>query len=97
MSAFLKSVLGIAVLTVAMLAAMGQSNEAQARYWGYGYRGAYYGPRVVAPYRAYRPYYAPSYYAPYYAAPYYGGYYARPYAVGYRGGYIAAGPVVIGW
>ncbi len=40
MSAFLKSTLGVFVLSVAMFAGLGQSNEAQARPYG-GYYGGY--------------------------------------------------------
>jgi hypothetical protein len=101
MSAFLKSALGICVLSAAMFAGLGQSNEAQARpYGGYygGYRGgynAYYGPRYSpSRYNAYR-------YNSY--RPYYGGYnsnYGRPYGYNsYYGprNYIGVGPVRIGW
>ena len=99
MSAFLKSALGIFVLSAAMVAGLGQSNEAQARpygsYYG-GYRGgynAYYGPRY-SPYRynAYRPYYG--------GYGYRSNYYGRPY--GYNNFYgprnsIGVGGIRIGW
>jgi hypothetical protein len=93
MSGFIKSVLGVAVLSTAMLAGMGEKNEAQARPYG-GYYGGYYGPRygaAYAPYRynAYRPYYGGGY-----------GYYGRPYGYGYgayRGGFIGVGPVRVRW
>lgn len=106
MSAFLKSAVGIAVLSVAMIAGMGQSNEAQARpYGGYGtyygggygaYRGGYntyYGPRYAAPYRY-------NTYRPNYGGYGYNSYYGRPY--GYNSYYgprnsVNVGPVRIGW
>jgi hypothetical protein len=102
MSAFLKSALGIAVLSVTMIAGMGQSNEAQARpyggygYYGGGYRGgynAYYGPRYSGAYRynAYRPYYGGYGYSNYYGSPYgYNSYYGPR-------NYIGVGPVRVGW
>ena len=100
MSAFFKSVLGIAVLSTAMIAGLGQTNEAQARpYGGYGYRGAYYGgyrggyyaPRYYSGYRynAYRPYYGGYYNS--YGYPYYNNYYYGP------SNYIGVGPVRVGW
>lgn len=96
MSAFLKSALGIAVLSVAMIAGMGQANEAQARPWG-GYYGSYYGPRHGT-------YYGPRYVSPYRYntyRPYYGGYYVRPYGYNnyYYGprNYIGVGPVRVRW
>lgn len=96
MSAFLKSALGIFVLSAAMLAGLGETNEAQARPYRGGYYGGYRG--------GYSSYYAPRYYNGYrYNSyrPYYGGYYGRPY--GYYNNwygprnYIGVGPVRIGW
>ena len=102
MSGFFKSVLGIAVLSTAMIAGMGESNKAEARpYGGYGYRGAYYGgyrggynygPRYYSGYRynSYRPYYGGGYYN--YGYPYgYNSYYYGPRNV------IGVGPVRIGF
>jgi hypothetical protein len=97
MSAFLKSALGIFVLSAAMIAGLGSSNEAEARpyrsYYG-GYRGgysSYYAPRNYGGYRynSYRPYYGG-----------YNNYYGRPYGYNsYYGprNYIGVGPVRIGW
>lgn len=99
MTGFFKSVLGIAVLSTAMIAGLGETNNAEARPWGgYGYRGGYYG--------GYRGnYYAPRYYSGYrYNSyrPYYGGYYnyGYPYrSYNYYGprNYIGIGGVGIGW
>jgi hypothetical protein len=101
MSAFIKSTLGIFVLTAAMIAGLGQSNEAEARpyrggYYG-GYRGgynSYYAPRNYGYYGGYRY----NTYRPYYGG--YNGYYGRPYYYNNWYGpsnYIGAGPVIIGW
>ena len=100
MSGFFKSVMGIAVLSAAMIAGMGQSNEAQARPWGGyygGYRGGNYGynyaPRYYSGYRynSYRPYYGGGYYNSYYRPYGYNSYYYGP------SNYIGVGPVRVGW
>ena len=104
MSTFLKSTLGILVLSAAMVAGLGQANEAQARPWGGYYGGARYGS-YYTPYRYnnYRPYYNSynygngyrynNYYTPY--GYQYNNYYS-PYSYGGRG-YINLGGVGIGW
>jgi len=98
MSAFLKSSLGVYVLSAVMIAGLGHTNVVEARpYRGYygGYRGGY------------SSYYAPRYYGNNYSGyryntyrPYYGGYYGRPYYYNNWYGprnYIGVGPVGIGW
>ncbi len=96
MSGFFKSFLGIAALSTAMIAGMGESNKAEARpYGGYGYRGGYNnyyrgGYNTGYRYNSYRPYYG-------------GGYYNNSYPYGYNSyyygprNYIGIGGVRIGW
>lgn len=87
---FRRIMLALTFIAALCTVGVGFTNTAEAwRSWSYGRpygayyygpRAAYYGPRVVVPYRTY---YAPRYYSSYYYGPdyadyYYPDYYYRP-------------------